>query len=265
MFMRIGILSVAAVAALAFSGVAQADAIVSFTLIGNIDSAFNYDQSGNFTGSIDATDFLGDVDLQNQTFILNFSYDATQMMDAYGPYYNDGFGQSIIQGNGGSFITNSLTVDGVTFSPSGGPELVWSYATSEFPSNRLYEYSESADGAEFLLYANSYGPPLPFDVTQQNTIGQDLYSQGTAVTMEIIAPNGAIDTLDVTIASETTTALLLLLGLSSLGAAKFRGTLLPWIPLLSGASVFRAVTEGGRPANPEKPAGRARNMCGIAG
>src|ERR1700679_1703263 len=169
MFMRIGSLLVPVVAALTLSGVAQADAIVSFTLIGTINSAFDYDQNGNFTGSIDATDFLGDVNLQNQIFTMTFSYDATQMIEAYGPAYNDGVGESIIAGDGGSFITDALTVDGVTFSPSGGAEEVWSYSSSEFLNNRLYEYSESPQEDEILLYARNYAPPLPYEWRNKKT------------------------------------------------------------------------------------------------
>jgi hypothetical protein len=227
--MRTGLLTAVAIAAVAFSGVAQAS-VVTETFTGLINSGV--DNWGNF-GNAGAS-FVGD------TVTFSFSYDTTLLeadltasTDGSAEYINAPIYDLYLDYAGDSAFTESVTINSQTLT----------IANSALNVYALLEGCTSACGAagEFLAtqaqgQSGAYIETV-LDTTQNYSIGDDLLSQteidalvgGGVMTGQIsISGGGSAETLEISNVSaesatpEPTTSISLALGFGIVGLLKRR-------------------------------------------
>jgi hypothetical protein len=222
----------AGIAALAFSGVAQAgDVIISETLTGHITGGSD---SGTH-GSNDEADLFGGLNLYNDAVSLTFSYDATALAaNPSGYYIYEPAGElGIIGVNGPAPYSISVTIGGITDTiiPNydDQTELCGHNVTWCPGENLLDTIGENLEYNYVELYAyNRDAPIFAFDASSQNDITQFLSNPDNAYL--IWATNyggGSVDflTASLTLGSSTpepTTWMLLAMGLGGVALLKFR-------------------------------------------
>lgn len=222
----------AGIAALAFSGVAQAgDVIISETLTGYITGGFDIGGSPHHTN--DAAFLFGGGDLYNAAVSLTFSYDATTLA-AIGYYiYEPATELGLIGVNGPAPYSISVTIGGTTDTiiPTYDDETELSgYNPTWSPGENLFDtIGENLEYNYVELYAYSRDAPIfAFDVNSQNDITQFLSNPDNAYL--IWATNyggGSVDLLTASLTQvssvpEPTTWISLAMGLGGVAWLKFR-------------------------------------------
>jgi flagellin-like hook-associated protein FlgL len=207
--------------ALAFTGVAQAgDLIISDTVAGTISSASDFNQLSEPVGNFDGTGLFGGVNLFGQSLTMTFTYDVTQMETDGGFYFDDSEGHSgLIDYNGHTTLTISVTIAGYTFSLPANYQSVEAYGAPEYPYDKFSLSDQSNSGASITAYGLNFDQPQLYDVANPLTPAQIFGGPHTAAEIDITAADGAYD--DVSISStrtpsatpEPTTWLLLAMGL----------------------------------------------------
>jgi hypothetical protein len=220
----------AGIAALAFSGVAQAgDVIISETLTGHITGGFD----SGLHGSNDWAFLFGGLNLYNDAVSVTFSYDATTLAAiGFDDYYPIGY--SYIGANAPAPYSISVTIGGATDTivPTydNETELCSDNPTYCGGENLFFTIGESLPYYDWVqLYVYNRDAPISlFNVNSQSDITQFL--SNPADTYEIWAYNNFGSGTDILTASltlgsptpEPTTSILLAMGLGGVAFLKFR-------------------------------------------
>jgi hypothetical protein len=221
--MRIAFL--AAIAALAFTGVAQAYDINTITLIGSVVGGS--DSGPN--GTNDDADLFGGGDLLNAAISVTISYDATYMEDNinYFNYVNDGAGHSQTWLYGDPSPNQiSVTIGGIPFVVTGTfyDGMVLCSASECGGNYGVIAGEDSVANMIHLAFFNFDSPITGYDVNTPSDVSAAFNDPNN--TYLVIAANGpggpaAFDQLNFTTPEPSALLLLLFTGLGGVATLRF--------------------------------------------